>query len=190
MTRRRTLPAPILVLTLGALALLLAGCPESDETAGPDDAPDSTTSPIARDPTAADLYFPTASGFLGVERRAMDLTGEPDAQVRLLVEALLAGPEQEGHDRVFAAGVTLADVFVAEDGTAYVDLASPEAQEPPSTGSMHEMQIVYSLVDTVALNVPGVERVALLWNGRQRQTFAGHLDTSVPLAPQVELVSR
>lgn len=187
---RGTKAAAVLILTAATMGLLLTGCSGSDEDAGPDDGATGTETPVAQDPHAADLYFPTAGGFLGVERRAMDLTGEPDEQIRLLVEALLAGPEQEGHDRPFAEGVTLADVFVADDGTAYVDLASPEAQEPPGTGSMHEMQIVYSLVDTVALNVPGVERVALLWNGRQRETFAGHLDTSLPLAPQVEWVSR
>jgi hypothetical protein len=29
--------------------------------------------------------------------------------------------------------------------------------------------------------------VVLLWNGVQRQTFSGHLDTSQPLAPLREL---
>lgn len=190
MRRRGIVPASVLGLSLLALALLLVGCPGGEEAPAPEEAPDEAQSPIVQDVTAADLYFPTHSGFLGVERRKMDLTGTPEEQIRLLVEALLAGPEEPGHDRAFAEGVTLAEVYAAEDGTAYVDLASPEAQEPPGTGSMHEMQIVYSLVNTVALNVPGVERVALLWNGRQRLTFAGHLDTSVPLAPQTELVSR
>lgn len=190
MRRRRGVPAPVLGLSLLALGLLLAGCPGGEEAPAPDEAPDETQPPIVQDVTAADLYFPAYNGFLGVERRQMDLTGTPEEQIRLLVETLLTGPEQPEHGRAFAEGVTLAEVYVAENGTAYVDLASPEAQEPPSTGSLHEMQIVYSLVDTVALNVPGVERVALLWNGRQRLTFAGHLDTSVPLAPQTELVSR
>lgn len=183
-------PAWARALALVLCGLLWTGCPRSEEAAAPEESPTDAARSIIEDTTAADVYFPTTSGFLGVERRAMDLTGEPEDQVRLLVEALLAGPTQTGHERPFSEGVTLAGVYVADDGTAFVDLASEEALEPPSTGSMHEMQIVYSLVNTVTLNVPGVERVALLWNGRQRETFAGHLDTSVPLAPQTELVSR
>jgi hypothetical protein len=38
-------------------------------------------------------------------------------------------------------------------------------------------------VDSVALNVPQASRVALLWNGAQRETFSGHLDLSRPLIP-------
>jgi hypothetical protein len=52
------------------------------------------------------------------------------------------------------------------------------------------MVTVYSLVNSVALNVPAARRVALLWNGTQRQSFAGHLDTSRPLAPDPSLVVR
>ena len=49
------------------------------------------------------------------------------------------------------------------------------------------MQTVYSLVDTVVANVPQIQRVALLWNGTQRETFSGHLDTSQPLVPDRKL---
>jgi hypothetical protein len=55
---------------------------------------------------------------------------------------------------------------------------------------MAEMQTVYSLVNSIAGNVPQVTQVALLWNGSQRLSFSGHLDTSRPLAPNQVLVLR
>ncbi len=49
---------------------------------------------------------------------------------------------------------------------------------------------VYSLVDTVVLNVEGTKRVVLLWNGVQRARFSGHVDTARPLAAAPRCSSR
>jgi hypothetical protein len=136
----------------------------------------------------ADLYFPGPSGLLTPERRSVEPVEGAEAQVRMLVEALLAGPEGESLARPFPEGVTVTQVMVDAGGTAYVDLTAPEEADPPSSGSMQEMQTVYSLVNTITLNVSGVRRVALLWNGVQRETFAGHLDTSRPLPPDPRMV--
>jgi hypothetical protein len=44
-------------------------------------------------------------------------------------------------------------------------------------------------VNSLALNVPQVVRVVLLWNGTQRVTFSGHLDTSRPLVADRTLLA-
>ncbi len=41
----------------------------------------------------------------------------------------------------------------------------------------------------MVLNVEGAERLVLLWNGRQPNTFAGHIDTTRPLRVHAELIS-
>jgi hypothetical protein len=51
------------------------------------------------------------------------------------------------------------------------------------------MQRVYSVVDSLTANIPEVKQVVLLWNGVQRETFSGHLDTSRPLLPNRTLVT-
>ena len=88
-----------------------------------------------------------------------------------------------GADKVrpFPPEVVLGDVQLSADGTAFVDLRWPNHDDPPESGSTEELQRVYSVVNSVALNVPQVTRVVLLWNGTQRDTFSGHLDTSRPL---------
>lgn len=129
------------------------------------------------------LYFPAAGGGLRAEPRELQVTEAPKDRIRKVVEALLAGPRAEGLARPFPEGVTLGSVQLGGDGVAYVDLRSADHPDPPAGGSTEEIQRVYSIVDSVVLNVPQASRVALLWNGAQRETFSGHLDLSRPLVP-------
>jgi hypothetical protein len=85
--------------------------------------------------------------------------------------------------------VAVGAVELTPEGTAYLDLRWAEHDDPPPGGSDAEMQAVYSLVDSIALNVPEAQRVVLLWNGTQRVTFSGHLDTSRPLSPDRSLLA-
>jgi hypothetical protein len=99
-----------------------------------------------------------------------------------------AGRPASGLVRPFPPGVKLGSVQLSADGTAFVDLRWQDHEDPPESGSTEEMQRVYSMVDSLALNVPQVSRVVLLWNGTQRITFGGHLDTSRPLLPDRSLL--
>jgi len=99
------------------------------------------------------------------------------------------GASPAGLVRPFPPEVKLGSVELSADGTAFVDLRWPEHEDPPESGSTEEIQRVYSLVDSLALNVPQVNRVVLLWNGTQRVTFSGHLDTSRPLLPDRTLLA-
>ncbi|HZI63341.1 MAG TPA: GerMN domain-containing protein [Thermoanaerobaculia bacterium] len=139
--------------------------------------------------TVANLYFPGEGGLLYAERR--EIVSAPGAaeRARAVVAALLAGPQGAGLQPPFPGGVEVGSVAVVGD-VAFVDLRAPEQPEPPAGGSLREMLMVYSVVDSVLLNVPEVKRVALLWNGVQRESFSGHLDTTRPLAADTSLVAR
>ncbi len=94
------------------------------------------------------------------------------------------------------AGVRLLAVELI-DGVAYVDLTTVEVGsatgaagaagrsalllERPPMGLTGELLAVYSLVNSLTANNLGVDRVVLMWNGEQRPTFAGHVDTTRPL---------
>lgn len=145
-----------------------------------------------REKVAFDLYFPADGGRLRAERRELEVTEAPKDRIRKIAEALLAGPRQPGLARPFPEPVQLGSVqLVAGDGgaIAYIDLRWAEQAEPPGGGSTEEIQRLYSFVDSVAFNVPQVQGVVLLWNGTQRPTFSGHLDTSLPLTPDRGLVA-
>ncbi|HSU84370.1 MAG TPA: GerMN domain-containing protein [Thermoanaerobaculia bacterium] len=135
------------------------------------------------EPVSFDLYFPSGGGGLRAESRALQVSQEPKDRIRKVVEALLAGPKTPGLARPFPEGVALGSVLLSPDGTAYVDLHWQDHADPPPSGSTEEIQRVYSLVNSIVLDVPQASRVVLLWNGFQRETFSGHLDLSVPLVP-------
>jgi len=193
-----TPPSPRRRAAAGALLAALAA---AGATACGGDAADAPGAP-AGDPAVAaaegrrlpvDLYFPGGDGRLHPERRDLVAPEDPVEQARAVLAALLAGPEDVALLPVFPDGyrdVEVAAVLLGPDGVLLVDLHAPGHAAPPASGSRQELVTVYSLVNSLALNVPAARRVALLWNGTQPQSFAGHLDTSHPLAPDPGLVAR
>jgi hypothetical protein len=138
------------------------------------------------EPVSFNLYFPADGGGLRAEARSLQVSAEPKDRIRRVVEGLLAGPKAAGLARPFPEGVAVGAVLLSPDGTAYVDLRWQDHPDPPAGGSTEEMQRIFSVVDSIALNVPQAPRVVLLWNGVQRETFSGHLDLSAPLVPDRE----
>jgi hypothetical protein len=141
-------------------------------------------------PLPVDLYFPSQGTTLGRERRELRVTEDPEDRLLALARALLEGPEDPSLFRPLPAGVEARAVYLDPAGVAYLDLVAEDAAEPPAGGTTEEMLRVYSLVNTLVLNVPQARSAVLLWNGEQRTTFSGHLDTSRPLVPDAALVER
>lgn len=171
-----------------ALALLLAaaaGCRPALE----EDSPAAQAEPAAGGPQEVVLLFPDVRGGLTVERRRLELPARAPARATAVVRALLAGPRTPGLIPPLPEGVEVLPVHIDADGIAYVDLLAAELPVPPASGSRAELQRVYSLVDTVLANVGGVRAVVLLWNGTQRPTFAGHVDTAHPLVAGRQLLT-
>jgi spore germination protein GerM len=143
-----------------------------------------------------ELYFPGGGKRLYAERRPVSPPAPPNGEeptladrVRTVVEALLAGPESAGRRSPLPEGVTLVSVYMGTGGVAYLDFQAPDGAPPPATGSMAELLTVYSIVNSVLRNVPEVRAVGLLWNGNQRATFSGHVDTRRPLLANPRLLA-
>ncbi|HEX6201873.1 MAG TPA: GerMN domain-containing protein [Thermoanaerobaculia bacterium] len=136
------------------------------------------------------LYFPTQGTTLAGETRDLAVPEDPERQLLALARALLAGPESPLLAAPLPPGVEVRSVHLDGTGVAYVDLVAAGGEGPPAGGSTEELLRVYSLVDTLALNVAAVRGVVLLWNGEQQVTWSGHLDTSRPLAADPSLIER
>lgn len=179
---RRTALAIIGAILAGAalLALLTRRDREPASTTPPPSAP--TTE--ARAERTAVLYFPGEGDRLAAEERDVPPGVEGVALARYLLGELLAGPVTEGLRPPLPEGTAIDFVEPARDGTLYVSLAPPAGQSPPRYGARAEILAAYSLVNSLCANVPEVDRVSFLWNGVEPTTFAGHLDTRRPLAPE------
>lgn len=168
--------------------LALAGCGRQEGGGG--EAQPPPEGPPAEVELAVDLYFPGPGGRLYSERREVATWERPEDQAVAILEALLAGPREQGLEAPFAEGVELGGLYLNGGGIVYVDLRAPGGEERPAMGSTEERQIVFSLVNSLSLNLSGIEGVVLLWNGAQPASFGGHLDTRHPLAPDPTLVAR
>jgi hypothetical protein len=165
------------MLAAAGVMASVTGCRRGEQAA-----PGTAASPAGpTEKATVSLLFPGADGFLHAESREVTLPLTADGRVAAVVAALLAGPRGKGLVAPLPTGVTVADAFVDPQGIAYVDLAAKDQPAPPSSGSGVELLRVYSVVDTVLANEPRARSVVLLWNGVQRSTFAGHVDTTAPL---------
>jgi hypothetical protein len=181
-----------LVLAL-ALLVVLAGVwwvvrGRGDGEPGAEDAPPAGTGKQIE--IEATLYFSGPEGLLVAERRRLPTRDDDAYQVWSVARAVLSGPEGRGLARTFPPDVRVGPVVIGPEGAAYVDLRAQQRPDPPPAGSTEEQHMVYSLVNSIVDSVPAVESVVLLWNGSQRQTFSGHLDTGRPLGPNRQLVAR
>ena len=135
------------------------------------------------------LFFPGRGGRLHVEERRVPAPVRRLELVQIAVTELFSGPSDPDLVSPFPPDVGLGEVLISEAGIVYIDLEAPHLDDPPSSGSLSELLEVYSVVNSVLWNVPGLRGVVLLWNGTQRPTFAGHLDTSRPLSLKEDLIA-
>ena len=145
----------------------------------PEAAPALDSAPL--ESWTARLHRPAAGGGLAVEEVALSSPADARSRAAAALGALLAAPAAGPLGALFPAPVAVRKVLLGADGTLYVDLAPEAGGDPPAAGSTEELQRVYALVHTALDAAPEATRVVLLWNGIQRRSFSGHVDTARPL---------
>jgi spore germination protein GerM len=84
-------------------------------------------------------------------------------------------------------GTALRAVYITERGDAYVDLSGEAVTAHPG-GTLNELLTVYTIVDALTVNLPAVQSVQILIDGKEVDTLAGHVDLRQPLAKDLGLV--
>ena len=134
------------------------------------------------------LYFPSSSNpeKLVAEGRSMTMATNDSDRIRQIVLALIAGPTQGG-GRLLSPSADVRAVFLTPDGTAYLDLSS-SALSGFLPGIESETLAIYSIVNSLAANVPTVKRVKILVQGQEAETLDGHADLTGEFAPDMSRV--
>lgn len=94
-----------------------------------------------------------------------------------LLRALLTIYLDKSSPHALAPGADVRSVFLVDPGVAVVDLNAAFADGHRS-GVLVEELTVTSLIHTISANIPGVLRVKILVDGKERDTLAGHADLS------------
>jgi Sporulation and spore germination len=94
-----------------------------------------------------------------------------------LLRALLGLYLDKASSHALGPGAEVRDVYLVDPGLAVIDLNDAFADGHRS-GVLVEELTVASLVETLAVNIPGINRVKFLVGSKERETLAGHADLS------------
>jgi spore germination protein GerM len=133
------------------------------------------------------LYFADRNNsYLKAEDRDLLHSNHPVEFGKAIVEALIDGPRAELM-RTIPEGSKLKAFYITGDGTAYVDM-SDEIKEGHPGGVKSELFTIYSIVDSLVLNIPEIEAVKFLINGKESMTLSGHIDLRFPFKANLLLI--
>ena len=132
----------------------------------------------------ATLYFPALNeGKLMAESRSITWAQSDADRVRQVLLALAEGSHQ-GFGRAFGASTTVRAVFLTTDGAAYVDLSN-DILSDFEPGIQSETLAIYSIVDSISINIPEVKHVQFLIQGQEVETLDGHADLTAAFTPDL-----
>jgi hypothetical protein len=93
------------------------------------------------------------------------------AALRAILEQYIHSPSPHP----LGAGSDVRDVYLVGQDTALIDTTAAFSDAHPS-GALQEQMTIISLIETLAANMPGLNRVKFLVEGKERETLAGHVD--------------
>ena len=138
-------------------------------------------------PVAAPVQGPTEqitlyvaqddSGTLQPQGARIPLPAGRQERAEELLRALLGSYLGKSSSHPLGPGAEVRNVYLVDPGLAVIDLNDAFADGHRS-GVLVEELTVASLVETLAVNIPGINRVKILVGSKERETLAGHADLS------------
>ena len=116
-------------------------------------------------------------GTLHSESAQIPLPSGRQQRAEELLRALLSLYLDKSSPHVLGAGSEIRSVFLVDPGVAVIDVNGAFADSHRS-GVLVEELTVASLIHTISANTPGLLKVKILVDGKQRDTLAGHADLS------------
>ena len=92
-----------------------------------------------------------------------------------IIRTLIEGPQLSHLEATWPKDAKVNSFFITDDGKAYIDLnLEPGMMENMDTQS--ELLAIYSMVNSLTLNIPKIKMVKILIQGKDALTLAGHID--------------
>jgi hypothetical protein len=134
--------------------------------------------PIAGPTERVTLYVAhDDDGSLRAESALIPLPSGRQQRAEELLRALLSLYLDKSSSHVLGPGADIRSVFLVDPGVAVIDLNSAFADTHRS-GVLVEDLTVASLIHSISTNTPGILKVKILVDGKERDTLAGHADLS------------
>jgi spore germination protein GerM len=116
-------------------------------------------------------------GTLRAEGAQIPLPSGRQQRAEELLRALLSLYLDKTSPHTLGSGADVRSVYLVDPGVAVIDVNSAFADTHRS-GVLVEELTVTSLIHTISANTPGILKVKILVDGKERDTLAGHADLS------------
>jgi len=167
-----------LAVALVAVVLVVAMCVRSPDKGPPEEG--QAVEELGDGVQSVLLAFASRGAWRMIEeRREIVVMADQASRARRVIEELAAGPVRDDADGTIPPGTKVNSVFFDGTGGAFVDFSREFTDNHPG-GSSGELFTIRSIVRTLAINFPDVERVSILVEGREIETIAGHIDATEP----------
>jgi len=177
MNRALTLATALLLAAVVAMGVYLHTLRRNERERAqhvPDSRPISA--PVAGPASRVTFYLAYDDpGVVRAQEASIALPADPAQRGREILHALLGEYVKRPSSHELPAGADVKDVFLVNGNTAVVD-TTPALAQGHRSGVFVETLTIVSLVKTLTTNLPGVTRVKILVDGRERETLAGHAD--------------
>ncbi|MBA4423811.1 MAG: hypothetical protein C0390_12070 [Syntrophus sp. (in: bacteria)] len=141
-----------------------------------------------RDKLEVTLFFSDANErFLIPEKRFIPKENGPEELAQEMVKALLSG-SKTGLVNTFPENAELEGVKMAGGDTLLVNFSESLVANHPG-GSTAEMATIYSLTNTLTVNMPAIKKVKILIGGKERESLKGHIGLKNPFTINRELIA-
>ncbi len=134
------------------------------------------------------LYFADRNNeYLMAETRSLALEkDDPLLFAETIIQSLINGP-RTNLTRTLPGGTVLTAVYLDERKIAYLDFSAEISENHPG-GVMTEWLSIYSIINSLILNIDEIRAVKILINHQEAQTLAGHIDLQKPFKANMLLV--
>jgi hypothetical protein len=116
-------------------------------------------------------------GVLRAQSAQIPLPSVRQQRAEELLRALIALYLDKASPHPLPTGSDIRGIYLVDPGLAVIDVNSAFADAHRS-GVLAEELTVASLIQTLSANIPGILKVKILVDGKQRDTLAGHADLS------------
>lgn len=166
----------LVALVMGIYAWRMRGTPMATASPQVDTRP---VAPPASGPTEQVILMVAYDdpGALQAQGARIPLPSGRQERAQELLRALIAIYLASSSSHPLGPGSDIRDVYLVDPGLAVIDLNAAFADGHRS-GILVEELTIASLVQTLSTNIPGLVRVKILVDGKERETLAGHADLS------------
>lgn len=136
------------------------------------------------------LYFPSLSNPGMLEEEDAEIRASELAQNRAkqIILKLIEGSKKH-FGRTISQETVLKEVFLTPDGTALVDFSGAIQKNHPG-GIECELQTIYSVVDSLTVNIPAIRRVRFLIDDAEVDSLVGHSDLTQAFTQDANYIVR